>query len=161
MHFHGMNLDYFRYTLKLLCFVSSISIMEKYLANYFIRHLKIDTLNQDWRDTGPRLHSFLADSLTLDKHSLRCQINEPTRLAFSNFFPTLLVYLGLLIYEIYLKCPSYLFHWHLRVVYKNCRLINGLTFYCSNVKLVKEEHFQKKNLKIDKLHIAARKCETI
>ena len=79
--------------------------------------------------------------------TLRCQINEPTRLAFLDFSPpylhffhpiskftctfppnsittkfsNLIVYLGLLVYEICLKYPPYLFiwpylfNWHLRV----------------------------------------------
>ena len=66
--------------------------------------------------------------------TLRCQINECTRLAFSYFFPpylpfsTILAYyallfqnlpyLGLLVYEIYPPCSliwPYLFIWHLRV----------------------------------------------
>ena len=81
-----------------------------------------------------------------ERSTLRCQINESTRLAFSDFFstlhcfsriffirpihlwifdklfPTLLVYLSLLIYEIYSKYPPYLFIWsysfiwHLRVI---------------------------------------------
>ena len=77
--------------------------------------------------------------------TLRCQINKSTRLAFFEFFPRPTCLFGttrlanfclfgplvLLFYEIYLKCPPYLFiwpylfNWHLRVIWV-LRSLDGL-----------------------------------